>query len=123
MFFLEKAKIFIEDFGQSVHVTEVLPDYIKLKNKLRSAQQQISNIRKSDSAYKNRDSVYGECEPHVKALEEVVSEFDLAKPEIAKKDDQKKQAELKASRRFWLQITLSILAIIVAIIFGYLRIQ
>lgn len=113
---LMKAEDFQERFSNSIFITDVLPDYIGLSQKLQNAKLQIERLRQDQSAYKNRDLYYSQCFPHIDDLTDIVQQFEIAKPQIIKKDNAKFEDDLKRTRNHQIIVILAVLAIVVAIV-------
>lgn len=122
LFHLMKAEDFQERFSSSIFVTDVLPNYIELRQQLQNAKDQIDQLRQNQSAYKNRDQYYDQCLPHMEVLINIVQQFEIAKPEIIKKDNYKADQDLQAARRHDITIGLTLLGSVIALVIGAVQI-
>ncbi len=92
-----------------------MPSYIQLQQDLQKAKDQIDKLRKNEGAYKNREQYYQDCLPYMETLKNIIQQFELAKPEIMKKDADKIESDIKLGRRHQLMIGLTILGIILSV--------
>lgn len=115
LYHLMKAEYFQRKFSESIFVIDVLPSYILLQQDLQKAKDQIDKLRKNEDAYKNREQYYEDCLPNMKALKNIIQQFELAEPEIMKKDADKRDLDIKSTRRHQLMLGVTILGIILSI--------
>jgi hypothetical protein len=98
-------------------VREVIPTYV---DDLMNADRARKFIDVVDHGSINaRDEYYSQSEPYYRQLEEIVLRLNVSEPEIqerVRKEDKKEREDL---RRFLIQLIVSIMGVIVAIIAAY----
>ena len=104
IFFLEKVKSFQERHRKAASVTDVVSDYLGLMQQVEQAKKQISETRQRELPV-SRSEYYQQCEPHIQALKKIVTQLDLAEPEIAKK-------ERKSAQNFVLTVAAAVAGLI-----------
>ncbi len=118
LYYLSQAIEFKKLYGNNGFTTEVIPDYVKHLVDLDAANQNIQTLRNDKTKYQTREAFYTQCEPHIQQLDKVISIFEQAAPMLAQKQQEKEKDDQKNSRRFWTGITVSVAAILIAIVFG-----
>ena len=118
LYHLMKAEYFQKIFSESVFVIDVLPSYIQLQQELQKAKDQIDELRKNEGVYKNREMFYENCLPYMDILKDITQQFELAKPVIRKKDDDKYKSDLKSARQHQLMIGFTVLGIVLSVVIG-----
>jgi hypothetical protein len=122
LFYLEKIKIFQENYKNSLAIVrEVIPTYV---NDLVNAEQARKFIDVVDHGSINtRNEYYRQSEPYYVQLGEIVLRLNVSEPEIqerVRKEDKKEHEDL---RRFWIQLIVTTMGVIAAIIGVYFTVK
>lgn len=107
---LKVIKLFKEAYTPfSSSVLEVIPRYTEELATANKAKRFISEIKEKHR--NKRDDYYKECEPHYKALRDIVDNFSVAEPLINQKIIEKKENDQKQTRRFITTVALALLGL------------
>ncbi len=118
---LELVKLFKEDYtSSSSAVLEVIPTYTEELAKANNASRFIADIKENHR--NNRDDYYEHCEPHYKALRDIVDKLTVAEPLVNQKIVEKRECDRTQTRRFIITVLLMLLAIVVSI-FGIVAVK
>jgi len=75
IYLLEKIQEFQQDYGRSVEIVTVIPNYIELCAEAHDTREFISHIK--ENCEKDRDRYYEECQPHYIALKTIYRKLNL----------------------------------------------
>lgn len=114
---LKLIKVFKEEYTQfSTSVLEVIPTYTEKLSTANKASRFIAQIKENHRD--NREAYYNDCEPHYKALRDIVDNLSEAEPLVNKNITERKENDRIQTRRFVITVLLSLLALTVSIFIG-----
>ena len=111
-YLLRKIADFKDIYSASSKVIEVIKDYSSYLADAQQSVDLISEARKNNG--ESRESYYEQCEPHYKKLKRINLILEQSAPQINQLEEQQQIADKKASRRFWVTISLMLLSIAIA---------
>lgn len=112
-YLLRKIADFKDTYSGSSKVTEVIQNYSSCLADAQEAADLISKARKNNG--ESRESYYEQCEPHYEKLNKINGILEQSAPQINQLEEQQQMADKKASRRFWVQISIMLLGITISL--------
>lgn len=114
---LEQVKQFKVRYNGNGHiVTRVISDYSDCLAVAKEASRFIAEANKNGRH--DRDSYYEKCRPYFERIREVCDKFNEISPHVDSAISKEAQKATVATRRFRIQFTLSLVALVVAVAVG-----